>query len=122
MKHYWFYFWLECGDLLTQKKLIHTTETNKDSSNKLNLITSTSKRGTGGRSSFSGQVVTVFGSTGRIARNIINRLGKEGFNVVCPYRGDDYDVRTLKLAGDLGQIQLLVCIISHNKLQIYNFN
>ena len=66
------------------------------------------KRGTGGRSSFSGNVVTVFGCTGKIGRILLNRLGREGYNVVAPFRGDDYFARHLKLCGDLGQIQLFV--------------
>ncbi|KAF0306148.1 NADH dehydrogenase [ubiquinone] 1 alpha subcomplex subunit 9, mitochondrial [Amphibalanus amphitrite] len=61
-------------------------------------------RGRGGRSSFSGQVVTVFGGTGFLGRYVVNRLGKTGSQIVATYRGDDYDVRHLKLAGDLGQV------------------
>ncbi|XP_037086953.1 NADH dehydrogenase [ubiquinone] 1 alpha subcomplex subunit 9, mitochondrial-like [Pollicipes pollicipes] len=61
-------------------------------------------RGRGGRSSFSGQVVTVFGGTGFLGRYVVNRLGKVGSQIVTAYRGDDYDVRHLKLAGDLGQV------------------
>ena len=61
-------------------------------------------RGTGGRSSFSGNVVTVFGSTGMIGRILTNRLGKEGSQIICGYRGDPWDARQLKLSGDLGQI------------------
>lgn len=47
---------------------------------------------------------TVFGSTGFAARYIINRLGRVGSQVICPYRGDGFSSRHLKLMGDVGQI------------------
>ena len=39
------------------------------------------KRGPGYRSSFSGMVATVFGSTGAVGRAVCNRLGKSGTQV-----------------------------------------
>lgn len=62
------------------------------------------KRGKGGRSSFSGSVVTVFGSSGFFGKYVVNRLGRTGCQVICPYRGDPYAMKELKLMGDLGQI------------------
>ena len=38
-------------------------------------VSSDARRGTGGRSSFSGIVVTIFGATGFFGRYIANRLG-----------------------------------------------
>ena len=74
-------------------------------------------RGTGGRSSFSGNVVTVFGATGLTGRILANRLGKDGSQIVIAYRGDVWDARSLKLVGDLGQtwfqvrLNLFICLI-----------
>ena len=69
------------------------------------------KRGTGGRSSFNGTVCTVFGGGGQLGGCIVNKLGKVGSQVIIPYRGDPYQVRDLKLCGDLGQILFLVSAI-----------
>lgn len=68
------------------------------------LLTTSLPRGRGGRSSFSGNVVTVFGSSGTLARLIINRLGKSGCQIIAAYRGEAFYVRHLKLMGDLGQV------------------
>jgi len=62
------------------------------------------KRGKGGRSSFSGDVVTVFGGSGFIGRGVANRLGKNGSQIILPYRGDHYKMMRLKVVGDLGQV------------------
>jgi NADH dehydrogenase (ubiquinone) 1 alpha subcomplex subunit 9 len=61
-------------------------------------------RGTGGRASFNGNCVTIFGATGMIGRILANRLGKEGSQLIVPFRGDPWDARSLKLVGDLGQV------------------
>lgn len=62
------------------------------------------KRGTGGRSSFNGTVATVFGATGFLGRYVCNKLGKQGSQMILPYRGDHYDALRLKVVGDLGQV------------------
>lgn len=59
---------------------------------------------THGRSSVSGVTATVFGATGFLGRYVVNKLGKQGSAVRVPYRGDEVDIRHLKLAGDLGAI------------------
>ncbi|XP_076653290.1 NADH:ubiquinone oxidoreductase subunit 39 [Halictus rubicundus] len=69
-----------------------------------NPTTANLKRGTGGRSSFSGVVCTVFGANGFIGQSVVNRLGKIGTQIIIPHRSDTYDVLPLKLCGDLGQI------------------
>jgi len=68
------------------------------------LNTAAMKRGRGGRSSFSGDTVTVFGSNGFIGTAVANRLGKNGSQMILPYRGEHYKMMRLKPAGDLGQI------------------
>jgi len=62
------------------------------------------KRGSGYRSSFSGTVATVFGATGMIGRGVTSRFGKNGTQMIIPYKGDFYDTQRLKVCGDLGQV------------------
>ncbi|CAL1547103.1 unnamed protein product [Lymnaea stagnalis] len=76
----------------------------RDASNDVPTKLTSMKRGTGGRSSFSGIVATVFGASGFLGRYVCNKLGKIGSQVIIPYRGDSNDVRRLRLVGDLGQV------------------
>ncbi|XP_052211637.1 NADH dehydrogenase [ubiquinone] 1 alpha subcomplex subunit 9, mitochondrial [Diospyros lotus] len=62
------------------------------------------RKGTGGRSSVSGIVSTVFGATGFLGRYVVQRLAKMGSQVLVPFRGSEDSPRHLKLMGDLGQI------------------
>ncbi|ESP01733.1 hypothetical protein LOTGIDRAFT_95075, partial [Lottia gigantea] len=62
------------------------------------------KRGRGGRSSFSGIVATVFGSTGQLGRIIVSKLGRVGSQIIIPYRGATWDVDKFAVCGDLGQV------------------
>lgn len=61
------------------------------------------KRGTGGRSSFNGMVVSIFGCTGFVGRYVANKFGKIGSQLIFPYRADHYEALRLRLVGDLGQ-------------------
>ncbi|KAF7081350.1 hypothetical protein CFC21_085301 [Triticum aestivum] len=62
------------------------------------------RKGTGGRSSVSGIVATVFGATGFLGRYVVQQLAKMGSQVLVPFRGCEDSHRHLKLMGDLGQI------------------
>lgn len=67
-----------------------------------------------GRSSVSGLTVTVFGGSGHVGRHLVNRLGRIGTQVVVPFRGDEYDVLSLRVMGDLGRIHLNVRTLAMN--------
>lgn len=62
------------------------------------------RKGTGGRSSVSGIVATVFGATGFLGRYVVQQLAKMGSQVLVPFRCSEDSHRHLKLMGDLGQI------------------
>ena len=62
------------------------------------------KKGPGYRSSFSGNVATVFGAGGMVGRSVMNRFGRNGTQIIVPYRGDFYWLQRLKVVGDLGQV------------------
>ncbi|PIM99754.1 NADH:ubiquinone oxidoreductase, NDUFA9/39kDa subunit [Handroanthus impetiginosus] len=62
------------------------------------------RKGTGGRSSVSGIIATVFGATGFLGRYLVQQLAKMGSQVLVPFRGSEDSHRHLKLMGDLGQI------------------
>ncbi|KAK1766551.1 NADH-ubiquinone oxidoreductase 40 kDa subunit, mitochondrial [Phialemonium atrogriseum] len=57
----------------------------------------------GGRSSLGGHTATVFGATGALGRYIVNRLARQGCQVVIPYR-EEMAKRHLKVTGDLGRV------------------
>lgn len=59
---------------------------------------------TTGRSGVSGITATIFGASGFLGKYVVNRFGKIGSKCILPYRGDEVDVRHLKLAGDLGMV------------------
>ncbi|RYP80227.1 hypothetical protein DL769_002585 [Monosporascus sp. CRB-8-3] len=60
----------------------------------------------GGRSALGGHTATVFGATGQLGRYIVNRLARQGCQVVVPFR-DEMGKRHLKLTGDLGRAVFL---------------
>lgn len=60
----------------------------------------------GGRSSLGGHTATVFGATGFLGRYIVNRLARQGCQVVIPYR-EEMAKRHLKIAGDLGKVTFI---------------
>ncbi|KAI1808671.1 NAD(P)-binding protein [Daldinia bambusicola] len=57
----------------------------------------------GGRSALGGHVATVFGATGQLGRYIVNRLARQGCQVIVPFR-EEMAKRHLKVTGDLGRV------------------
>ncbi|VDN05450.1 unnamed protein product [Thelazia callipaeda] len=87
-----------CSSFATQLDLPKPTPTSK---------LAAFRKGSGGRCSFSGHVVTVFGCTGRLGKLLVNRLAKEGHQIIIPSRQEPYYTRQLKIFGELGQVLLL---------------
>jgi len=67
----------------------------------------TLKYGEGGRLSYNGNVVTVFGATGFLGRYVVGQLAKTGTQLIIPFASAEDDVRDLRVAGDLGQIKFM---------------
>ncbi|KAF3059506.1 NADH-ubiquinone oxidoreductase 40 kDa subunit, mitochondrial [Daldinia childiae] len=59
----------------------------------------------GGRSSLGGHTATVFGATGQLGRYIVNRLARQGCQVIIP--SEKMAKRHLKVTGDLGRVIFL---------------
>jgi len=57
------------------------------------------------RSGSSGIIATVFGASGFVGRYVTGELGKAGSIVFVAHRGEEYEVRHLKVCGDLGSVQ-----------------
>eukprot|EP00744_Colponema_vietnamica_P001730 GILI01002834.1.p1 GENE.GILI01002834.1~~GILI01002834.1.p1 ORF type:complete len:359 (-),score=106.19 GILI01002834.1:92-1111(-) len=58
-----------------------------------------------GRSNSNGMMATLFGGSGFAAPYIVQRLAEAGTQLVTPFRrGDWYNVRHLRVCGDLGQV------------------
>jgi len=58
----------------------------------------------GGYQSHSGITACVFGATGFLGRNVVSELAGKGTECLIPYRGDDQEVRHLKVMGDYGKV------------------
>ncbi|TMW63610.1 hypothetical protein Poli38472_002551 [Pythium oligandrum] len=64
-------------------------------------------RNPAGRVQGNGITAAVFGAYGFLGRYVCAELGTKGNTMLLPYRGDDMEVRHLKVNGDLGQVGLI---------------
>jgi NADH dehydrogenase (ubiquinone) 1 alpha subcomplex subunit 9 len=62
------------------------------------------RKGTKGRSSYSGVTCAIFGATGFLGRYTVNHVAKNGTRVILPTRCSENHRQHLKPMGDLGQI------------------
>lgn len=62
--------------------------------------------GTGGRSSIAGTTVAVFGAGGFLGRYVVTGLGANGVRTYVGNRGDEFEMRHLKTAFDLGRYRV----------------
>lgn len=89
------------NDIVAKK---YSTSSDDEPRQLKNINLASLKRGTGGRSSFNGMVVSIFGCTGFLGKYVAYKLGKIGSQMIFCYRGDAYDTNCLKPSGDLGQV------------------
>lgn len=61
-------------------------------------------RNVDGRCAARGITATVFGCTGFLGRYVTSELGRVGSTLVIPYRGDELEVRHIKVMADLGNV------------------
>ena len=48
---------------------------------------------------------TVFGAYGFVGNYVVSKLAADGIQCIIPWRGNDMEIRHLKVQGDLGVVQ-----------------
>ncbi|DBA00980.1 TPA: hypothetical protein N0F65_006241 [Lagenidium giganteum] len=57
-----------------------------------------------GRVQGNGITATIFGCTGFLGRYVCAELGRKGNTIIAPYRGDETEVRHIRMMADLGNV------------------